>query len=146
MIKEHCKAYSKEWYQKHIELEKAKMKAWRLAHKDYQKAYSKAWKKVHKDYQKAYYKLEVNSQGQSKSNIRTKSRYILKQMNLKIPEYEIHHCFGYEDPRKFIYISKSLHLKIHKYLRDNHIDADTNHWMTIRDIVNDTDEFTYIKC
>ena len=67
-------------------------------------------------------------------------------MNLKIPGYEIHHCFGYEDPSKFIYISKELHLKIHQYLRDNNIDADTDHWMAIRDLVNNADEFMYIKC
>ena len=67
-------------------------------------------------------------------------------MNLHIDGYEIHHCFGYEDPSKFIYISKSLHSKIHQYLRDNNIDASTDHWMHIRDIVNSTDEFMYIKC
>ena len=114
------------------------MKAWRDSNLDKYRDYQK-------DYQKYYYKSDVNSLGQTKGSIRQKSKYILKKMNLKIPDYEIHHCFGYEDPDKFIYISKSLHHKIHQYLRDNNIDADTDHWMQIRDIVNDTDEFTYIK-
>ena len=75
-----------------------------------------------------------------------KSRYILKKMNLHIDGYEIHHCFGYDDASKFIYISKALHRTIHQFLHDNNIDASTDHWMHIRDLVNSTDEFTYIKC
>ena len=114
------------------------------------KAYMKAWDKAHKEerkaYKKAYSRSELNALGQTKNSIRCASNIILKQMNLKIPGYEIHHCFGYEDPSKFIYISKSLHLKIHQFLRDNKIRADTDHWMQIREIVNSTDEFMYIKC
>ena len=106
----------------------------------------KAWCEAHKKEVKAYKKADVNSLGQSKHNIRRKSQRILNQMHLKIPGYEIHHCFGYEDASKFIYISKSLHLKIHKFLRDNNIDAGSDHWMKIRDLVNSTDEFMYIKC
>ena len=67
-------------------------------------------------------------------------------MHLHIPDYEIHHCFTYDDPAKFIYISKSLHLKIHRYLRDKNIDAGIDHWMDIRHLVNSTDEFMYIMC
>ena len=114
------------------------------------KEYYKAWRESHREefnaYHKGYQKADLNSKGQTKINIRKKSQYILKKMNLHIDGYEIHHCFGYEDPDRFIYISKSLHLKIHEYLRDNNIPADTNHWMAIRDIVNSVDEFTYIKC
>lgn len=129
---------------------KAQMKAYYQAHKEQMKASMKAWQESHKEryreYQKAYTKSDVNSLGQTKNNIRSKSNAILKQMNLHIPGYEIHHCFGYEDPSKFIYCSKSLHLKIHQYLRDNGIDADKDHWMAIRDLVNSADEFMYIKC
>ena len=176
MTKEECKEYKKAYYQAHKEYYKtyyqvnkeslkAKMKAYNQAHKEelkkYDKAYKKAWYQAHKEYYKAYYqahkedykaynkeykKADVNSLGQTKNYIRKKSNYILKQMNLKIPGYEIHHCFGYEDASKFIYISKSLHLKIHQYLRDNNIDASNDHWMAIRDLVNSTDEFMYIKC
>lgn len=161
MTKEERKAYMKSWYEANRESQKVKMKAWResnkeehnasmkawfKSHKEEQKAYKKEYSQAHKEEQKAYQKDDVNSLGQTKSYIRCSSNYILKQMNLKLPGYEIHHCFGYEDPAKFIYISKSLHLKIHQYLRDNNIDAGKDHWMSIRDIINSADEFTYIKC
>lgn len=137
--------YNKEYY----EANKEQKKAYYQANKEHMKEQNKAWQAAHKEqvneYKKAYQKSEVNSLGQTKNSIRCKSKYILKKMNLNIPGYQIHHCFGYEDPSKFIYISKSLHLKIHQYLRDNNIDADTDHWMAIRDIVNSTDEFWYIK-
>ena len=135
MTKEEYKEYKKAYYQAHKEERNKKMKAYFQAHKEERKEYDKAYKKA-----------DVNSLGQTKNYIRKKSNDILKQMNLKIPGYEIHHCFGYEDASKFIYISKSLHLKIHQFLRDNKISADTDHWMAIRDIVNSTDEFMYIKC
>ena len=165
MTKEEYKAYKKAWYQAHKEQCKASAKAWieahkedlktyqkayRQAHKESQKAYQKAYRQAHKEqanaYIKAYMKNDLNAKDETKSNIRYKSQSILKKSGIKIPGYEIHHCFGYEDPSKFIYISKSLHLKIHQFLRDNNIDADSDHWMQIRDIVNDTDEFMYIKC
>ena len=144
--KEEIKAYKKAWHAANKESEKAKMKAWNTAHKEEFKAYQKSWNAANKDKRIAYMKSDVNCLGQTKASIRQKSWQILKQMNLKIPGYEIHHCFGYEDASKFIYISKSLHLKIHQYLRDNNIEADSDHWMQIRDIVNSTDEFMYIKC
>ena len=146
MTKEEYKEYKKAYYQ----ARKEDMKVYYQAHKEERnkkmKAYFQAHKEERKEYDKAYKKADVNSLGQTKNYIRKKSNDILKQMNLKIPGYEIHHCFGYEDASKFIYISKSLHLKIHQFLRDNKISADTDHWMAIRDIVNSTDEFMYIKC
>ena len=170
--KEQAKAYNKAWqeankeymkayYQAHKEQAKATTKAWREANKDHHKATTKAWYEANKEQRKAYMKVwheankeeikeyqkaDVNSLGETKASIRLKSLNILKKSGIKIPGYEIHHCFGYEDPSKFIYISKSLHLKIHQYLRDNSIDADSDHWMAIRDLVNSTDEFMYIKC
>ena len=161
MTKEEYKAYQKAYYQAHKEQFKEQKKAYYQATKEQRKAYiqahkeqRKAWFEAHKEhykaygkaYQKAYLKSDVNSLGETKHSIRQKSQYILKKMNLNIPDYEIHHCFGYEDPSKFIYCSKSLHRKIHQYLRDNNIDASSDHWMTIRDIVNSADEFMYIKC
>ena len=147
--KEYMKEYHKAYYKAHKEERKAyyqahkeEAKAWYEANKEERKARREARKEEIKEYIKA----DVNSLGQTKHSIRCKSQSILKQMNLHIPGYEIHHCFGYEDPSKFIYISKALHLKIHQYLRDNNIDAGKDHWMDIRDIVNSTDEFTYIKC
>ena len=135
MTKEELKEYKKAWYKAHKEQVKEQVKTYQKAHKEQVKAYQKAYKHV-----------ELNSLGQTKNNIRSKSKNILKKMQLHIQGYEIHHCFGYEDPNKFIYISKSLHLKIHQFLRDNNIAADSDHWMAIRDLVNSTDEFMYIKC
>ena len=130
--KEKCIKQKKNYYKTHDKkIDKSKIHEWYLKNKE--KCY-------------AYKKADLNSLGQMKSSIRLKSLSILKQMNLNIPGYEIHHCFGYEDPSKFIYISKSLHLKIHVYLREHNIDAGKDHWMAIRDIVNSTDEFTFIKC
>ena len=138
--KESLKAYQKEYQKAHKDAYNASVKAWREAHKDKCKAYSQA----HKEQIKAYMKSDVNSHGQTKHSIRMKSQRILKKMNLHIPRYEIHHAFGYEDASKFIYISKSLHSKIHKYLREHNIDADTDHWLQISNIVNSTYEFIYI--
>ena len=160
MTKEELKEYKKAWYQAHRESEKAyrkayyqaykdqakaRIKAWYEANRESVKAYQKEWCEEHKEEIKAYYKSDVNSLGQTKRSIRRRSWVILKRMNLHIDGYEIHHCFGYEDPSKFIYISKSLHRTIHRYLRDNNIDASSDHWMAIRDLVNSTDEFMYIK-
>ena len=135
MNSQELKAYQKAYYQAHKEERNA-----------YQKAYRHARKQQYNDYCKAYNKSDLNALGQTKESIRKKSRNILKKMHLNIHGYQIHHCFGYDDPSKFIYISKSLHRKIHQYLRDNNIDASSDHWMTIRDIVNSADEFMYIKC
>ena len=162
--KEECKAYGKAWceankesvkawYQAHKESVKAKTKAYYQDNKEKVKAYTKAYKQANKEqikayqkeYMKEYTKTDLNSLGQTKHSIRQKSQRILKKMNLHIPRYEIHHAFGYEDASKFIYISKSLHLKIHKYLREHNIDADSDHWLQIADIVNSTYEFIYIK-
>ena len=136
---EEFKAYQKAYYRANKKEHLERCKSYRQEHKEQLKAYSK-------EYNKAYQKADLNSLGQTKNSIRCASNAILKQMNLKIPDYEIHHCFGYDDPNKFIYISKSLHLKIHQFLRDNNIDAGSDHWMAIRDLVNSIDEFMYIKC
>ena len=144
--KDHHKATTKAWYEANKEQCKEYYKAWYEQNKEQRKAQMKVWQQSHKQEIKEYQKADVNSLGQTKASIRMKSLYILKKMHLNIPDYEIHHCFGYEDPSKFIYISRSLHLKIHQYLRANNIDASTDHWMAIRDLVNSTDEFMYIKC
>ena len=148
------KEYSKAYYQAHKESLKAYQKEYQKAHKDahkedrkaYLKAYYQANKEKVKAYYQAYMKSDVNSHGQTKHSIRMKSQRILKKMHLHIPRYEIHHAFGYEDASKFIYISKSLHSKIHSYLKEHNISADTDHWLQIADIVNSTYEFIYIKC
>ena len=141
--KEQRKEYMKAYYQAHKEDRKAyyeankeehnkKMKAWQEEHREAYKAYQKAYQKAHKEenkayqkaYQKAYKKADVNSLGETKNSIRQKSLRYLKKHGIKIKGYEIHHCFGYDDPSKFIHCSKEMHLQIHQFLRDNNIDAD----------------------
>ena len=130
MTKEEIRAYNKAWYQ---------------AHKEEIISKKKVYEQANKERRREYKRIDLNLLGETKNNIRIKSNRILKKMNLKIPGYEIHHCFGYEDPSKFIYISKSLHLKIHQYLRDNNIDVDSNHWLRIRDMVLHCNEYFYAK-
>ena len=144
--KEQVKSKKKDYYQTHKQERKTYQKAYNKANKEQCKAYYEAHKEQHNAYTRAYSKTDLNSLGKTKKSIRDKSLIILKKSGIKIQGYEIHHCFGYEDPSKFIYCSKELHLKIHQFLRDNNIDAASDHWMAIRDLVNSTDEFVYIKC
>lgn len=144
--KEQRRASAKAWYEAHKKEVKSTKKAYYQAHKEERRASNKAWSEAHRQESYEYKKADINSLGESKNNIRQKSRYILKKSGINIPDYQIHHCFGYEDASKFIYISKALHLKIHAYLREHNIDAGKDHWMSIRDLVNESDEFMYIKC
>lgn len=139
--KEQKKEYSRKYNQAHKEELKEYQKAYNQAHKqerkEYKKAYYQANKEERKEYARNYMKNDVNSFGESKQSIRVKSQAILKKSGIKIPGYENHHCFGYDDPTKFIYCSKELHLKIHQFLRDNHIDADSNHYEQIKHLLDE---------
>lgn len=110
--------------------------------KEYWKEYRRAWRESHKDeyseYQKKYKKAEVNSLGKTKNSIRCKSNYFLKKHGTIITGYEIHHCCTYNEPYKFIYCTRELHTKIHQYLRDNNIDADSYHYEQIKHLLDDT--------
>ena len=136
--KKEVKARSKDYYQAH----KKEVKEYYQAHKKEVKARVKAWNQAHKEelkeYQKDYNKADVNSLGQTKESIRHKSMYYLKKYGTKIPGYEIHHCCTYNEPYKFIYCSKEMHLKIHSYLRQHNIDADTDHYEQIKHLLDDT--------
>ena len=123
--KEHVKAAKKDYYQAHKQQRKATVKAYYQAHKEQVKAYDKAYKKA-----------DVNSFGETKESIRHKSNYILKKSGINIPGYQVHHCFTYDDPSEFIYCSKELHVKIHQFLRDNHIDADSDHYDKIKHLLD----------
>ena len=131
--------------------EKEYQKAWYQAHKEEQKEYKKAWYQEHKEEHnaraKAYKKADTNSLGQTKHSIRIKScKYLFNVLkHTKLKEYEIHHCFGYNDYRNFIYIPKSLHLKIHHFLRYNNIDVDTDHYNKIVHLIIACEEYVYIK-
>ena len=126
MTKEERNAYSRAYYQTHKEKHKVIVKAWQEAHRQ-----------EINEYTRVYYKNDINSHGKSKGIIRMKSLYILKKSGTKIPGYQIHHCFTYNDPSKFIYCSKETHLKIHQYLRDNNIDADSNHYEQIKHLLDE---------
>ena len=136
--KEKCKAAMKACYKAHKEQRKAYMKVYRQSHKEERKAYIEENKEQYNAYRNAYTKSDVNSLGQTKQSIRNKSLYILKRMHLNILGYETHHCFGYDDPYKFIYCSREIHLKIHQYLRDNNIAADSDHYEQIKHLLDET--------
>ena len=150
--KEQVKSKKKDYYKTHIE----QQKLYKIAHKEERNAYSrayyqthkekhkvivKAWQEAHRqeinEHARVYYKSDINSHGKSKGIIRMKSQYILKKSGIKIPGYQIHHCFTYNDPSKFIYCSKETHLKIHQYLRDNNIDADSDHYEQIKHLLDE---------
>lgn len=145
------KEYFKAYYQAHRKERNAYHKAWVKAHREeqrtYQRTYQKAYNKAHRGERNAYHKSDTNSLGQTKQSIRLKSsRYLFNVLkHTKLNGYEIHHCFGYDDYRNFIYIPKSLHLKIHQYLRDNHIDADSDHYNQIVHLIIACEEYVYIK-
>ena len=140
--KEERKARRKALYQAHKEESKARNRAYYQAHKEEIKAYKKAWRESHKEesneWCRNYQKEDVNSKGIRKNCIRNKSRSYLSKHGTKIDGYEIHHCCTYTEPYKFIYCSKEIHLKIHKYLRDNNIDADSNHFEQIKHLLDNT--------
>lgn len=153
--------YDKEYYESHKEARKASVKAWQEANREERKEYSKAYYQAHKEqmkehnkaykqankerlkeyqnaYMKAYHKADVNSLGQTKTSIRSKSQRYLNKYGTKIPGYQIHHCCTYDDPYKFIYCSKEMHRMIHSYLRQHNIDADSNHYEYIKHLLDDT--------
>ena len=134
MTKEEIKEYLKAWYQAN----KDKCKAYNQAHKEEIKAKQKAWYQANKEHVKAYKQSEVNSLGQTKKSIRSKSRYYLNKYGTKIPGYQIHHCCTYNDPYKFIYCSKEMHHLIHAYLRQHEIDADSDHYEQIKHLLDDS--------
>ena len=136
--KEERKAYMKAWRQSHKEERKAYMKVWYEAHKEHHKATMKAWEQSHKEQRKEYKKADLNSLGQTKHSIRSKSWYYLAKYSTKIPGYQIHHCCTYNEPYKFIYCSKEMHLLIHAYLRQHNIDSDSNHYEYIKHLLDDT--------
>ena len=146
MTKEEIKEYMKAYYQAHKEELKEKMKAYDRSHKEEIKVYKKAWYEAHKEerkeymkeYSKEYIKSDLNSFGQSKNNIRSKSRRYLYKYGKKIPGYQIHHCCTYAEPYKFIYCSKEIHHLIHSYLRQHNIDADSNHYEQIKHLLDDS--------
>lgn len=98
----------------------------------------------HREYYREYL---IDKNNKHKHIVRGQSTYILfkQRKHVKLKDYEIHHCFGYDDPTKFIYIPKALHKTIHSLLRDNNIDVDSNHYKYIVQLLNDCVEYTYVS-
>lgn len=142
MTKEEMKEYMKSYYQEHKEKLKARTRAYYQQHKEKMRAYMSAYYQEHKEhinaYMRSYRKVDLNSMGLPKGNIRMISNIYLSKYGLKIPGYEIHHCCTYTEPYKFIYCSKDLHHRIHSYLREHNIDADTDHYDLIKHLLDDT--------
>ena len=145
------KEYCKKYYKEHKDERIAYQRKYRQKHKDerskYIKSYMKDYHQAHKDEHKEYQNADTNSSGITKQSIRRNSRrYLFTTLKqAKIKGYEIHHCFGYDDYKCFIYIPRELHLEIHQYLRDNNIRADSNHFSQIVHLINAWECYTYIK-
>ena len=136
---EYIERYGIEWYEEYLE---------RMNHY-YKDKYNNdpEFRALHIRMSKESKQKDLNSKGQTKHYIRTRSRCILfkQRQHTILKGYEIHHCFGYEDPSKFIYIPKSLHKAIHSFLRENNINADTDHYKYISAMINECAEYTYIS-
>jgi hypothetical protein len=125
------------------------MRRYRAAHPEHIERvhkYQAEHKEECRDRRRKYKDEDLNNSGKKKSHIRLKSRQYLFGRHSKLEGYEVHHCFGYEDFKKFIYIPRQLHKQIHELLRSRKIPSGSNHWMYIRDIVNSCDKYTYISC
>lgn len=143
------KAQHRKSYMKRRETHKANARKWNHEHREEVRERNRQWRvenpEKHRECIRKYKSRDVNSAGVTKHRIRFDSRYILSKNHAKLSGYEIHHCFGYGDPNRFIYIPKQLHQKIHQLLRDNNLSADSDHWNAIRDLVNGYEEYTYIR-
>ena len=135
--KTYQKTYHKVWHEEHREDIKEKNKAWREENREEFNKRMKRYYQNHIEEVLAYRKSDINSLGQSKNYIREKSRRYLVKHGQKIKGYEIHHCCTYTEPYKFIYCSREIHLKIHQYLRDNNIDADSDHYDKIKHLLDE---------
>jgi hypothetical protein len=145
----YMKKYMKKWREEHREEHKEYMSKWRSEHREERNSRNSKRRSEHREEynsrMRKYNSENLNKNGVTKSHIRVMSRKILEKCHAKLHGYQIHHCFGYEDPNKFLYIPKSLHLQIHQLLREKKIQSDSNHWNSIRDLVNACEEYTYIR-
>ena len=143
------KEYMRKYYYEHKEEIREYKRKWRAEHRDKINARHRKYRADHieeyNDMKRKYRAEDLNKYGVTKSSIRVTSGRILDKCHAKLPNYEIHHCFGYDDAEKFIYIPKSLHLQIHQLLRDKNIPSDSDHWNYIRELVNSCEEYTYIR-
>lgn len=141
MTIEERREYNRKRRDEHRKEYSARRRKWNTEHREEHNARKKKYYAEHREEYNAIMRKrlaeDLNKNGVKKSNIRKRSRRILDRCHANLTGYEIHHCFGYEDPNKFIYIPKSLHIQIHQFLKDNEIPADSNHWNLIRELVNE---------
>ena len=148
MTEEH-REYMRKYRAEHRKEINERMRKYRAEHREeikerMRKRYAEH-REEYREYKRKYFAQDLNASGKTKNNIRRRSIRYLYAKHSKLDGYEIHHCFGYEDPKKFIYIPKQLHIQIHQLLRDHKIPADSDHWNAIRDIVNSCEQYTYIS-
>lgn len=127
----------------------ARHKKFKSEHPEYRekcRERSRKYAQEHREELNKYHSRDLNSTGEEKRIIRSRSRHILFRSHSKLPGYQIHHCFTYDDPNYFIYIPRSLHLQIHRLLRDLKIPSDSDHWNVIKDLVNSCEEYKCIRC
>ena len=88
--------------------------------------------------------VDVTKDGTPKKDVRSETRRLLKKFKVnKLKGYVVHHCCGYDNEDKFVYIPVKLHNEIHKRLKSLKIEADSNHWNYIVDLINNCDKYTY---
>ena len=98
--KEYNKEYSYSYYRQNREKRIQQMHEYGINHKNERKEYVN---NVLKNDSKYLYE----------SRIRKKSGKLIRIKNLKKENYEIHHAFGFDTHRSFIYLPKDLHKELH---------------------------------
>ena len=96
MHKEERKAATKAWKESNIDKYREYQKAYRESHNEHIKAYNKAYQEAHKEqqkeykkeYMKAYRKSELNSLGQTKCSIRSKSQHYINKYGKVFKSFE----------------------------------------------------------
>jgi hypothetical protein len=158
MTKEEHKERRREYMRKRVaehreeyrEKHKEYKRKWRAEHREECREHNRNRRSEHleerREYMRKYIGQNLNQSGEKKHTIRLRSHRYLFSKHAKLDDYQIHHCFGYEDFKKFIYVPKTLHTQIHMLLRDLKIQSDANHWIAIRELVNSCDQYTYISC
>ena len=133
------------------------------SHEAYKEQLRKERKEKHREYMREYMQVHFNTpeykeyakqyarnytrdpEHKRLYNCRAASNRILRKLGIRVDGYEIHHCWGYDDPSKFVYIPRRLHRDIHIALNEAGIDAKNNHWDHIKDIIMNYKGFTLIK-
>lgn len=87
------------------------------------KEYNRIYKQSHKEYAKEYNK-NYNVKYKAERRLLDKDYYddyinhnrsgwIIRKLNIKRDDFQIHHCFGIKNFNSFIYLPKDLHKELH---------------------------------